>query len=82
MRVKVILFGILKVWAKSDEVDCDLERAGATVDDLFTYMAERAGLSRERLAQVAAAVGDELVPRCHALRDGDLVMLLPPVSGG
>jgi molybdopterin synthase catalytic subunit len=81
MKVVVRLFAVLR------------ERAGASeiVVDGLPEPLDLAGLKRElerrrpelgRLARVAGAIGTDYVADATALRDGDQVSLLPPVSGG
>jgi molybdopterin converting factor small subunit len=54
---------------------------GATVADAVTALSADAALGTE-LRRCAFALGDAVVPPQHALRDGDRLAILPPVSGG
>lgn len=82
MRVKVIYYGFLKVLAGAEEAQVDLSVASASVRDVVARVAEMLGVAPHQLDCAAAAVDDELVERSRPLREGDVVMLLPPVSGG
>lgn len=82
MRLQVVFYGGLKqdVGVKTETLE--LAQEALTVRELKALLAERHPALRSRLGVVACAVGDELVGPDHALRDGDVVALLPPVSGG
>jgi molybdopterin synthase catalytic subunit len=81
MRVRVLLFGVLKDLISQPSGELDLPD-GATVrvllDDLKKYAAGQATL----WSSLAVAVNHEYVTASHPLADGDEVALLPPVSGG
>ena len=82
MRVTVQYYGFLKTLAGRASDDVELEAACATAADCLIAVAAKLHAGRERFDSVAVAVGDELVARTHPLCDGDVVALLPPVSGG
>lgn len=82
MKIKIVLYGVLKNIAKAEELECAIAQADPTVDDVYAAFAKAVGIPIEDLAEVAAAVGDELVERGYPLRSGEVVMLLPHVSGG
>jgi molybdopterin synthase catalytic subunit len=81
MRVRVLLFGVLKDVFQRSEDSLELGPA-ATVSDLLEHYRglnpERAGLFRS----VALAVNREYATATRRLEDGDEIALLPPVSGG
>lgn len=54
----------------------------ACVRDLLARLAERFPLLSDRLPLARVAVNEEYAALEAALRDGDQVALLPPVSGG
>ena len=56
--------------------------AGARIHDLLDALAARWPDLRPVLPGCACAVGDSVVPRTRALRSGERLALLPPVSGG
>lgn len=82
MKIEIQLFGILKSLAKTDRLGCELRGPDATVRDVIQTVASNLDLPRERFDWVAVAIGDEIVERTHRVQEGDVVMLLPPVSGG
>jgi len=81
MRVHILVFGVLKDLLSESSATLDLPD-GACVRDLLDHYrrssAEHGGLWES----LAVAVNREYVSVGHALRDGDEVALLPPVSGG
>jgi molybdopterin converting factor subunit 1 len=82
MRVRVLLFAMLRERAGRDSLDLDLAD-GATAGDAIAAIAERAGLGDvlDRMP-VGIALNREYVRGDAALADGDEVALIPPVSGG
>lgn len=74
MRIRILAFGILKDFIpESSTVELP---DGARVADLLQRYEQRVFRS------AAVAVNQEYAPLDHALREGDEVALLPPVSGG
>jgi molybdopterin converting factor subunit 1 len=77
MRVRVLYFGVLK-----DAFGCENEELelveGATVADLLLEFRGREGF----WDSIAVAVNQEYAKAGVVLKDGDVVALLPPVSGG
>ena len=81
MRTRVLLFAALREATGARELTVELP-ASASVSTLR----ERLAADHPRLAPLlrgsAAAVNEEYVLGDHVLRDGDVVALIPPVSGG
>ncbi len=81
MRVRVLFFGRLKEIVGRGEDHVELPE-GACVEDVFA----RYGQAFPRLAEfrpsVVASVNEEFAPWNGAVRAGDEVAFLPPVSGG
>ena len=81
MRVRVLFFGRLKDIVGRAEESADLPE-GSRVEDVFAlYRASYPALAGLR-PSVAASVNQELAEWKAALRAGDEVAFLPPVSGG
>lgn len=79
MNVRVLLFAAARRWAGTDALSVSAA-AGARAGDV--YLEPRlAGLLPHRSA-LRLAVNEEFVGDSHALKDGDVVAVLPPVSGG
>jgi MoaE-MoaD fusion protein len=81
MRVRVLLFGMLKEIAGRSADDLDLPK-GASVRDLLRHYAAQAPKLKEALSSSAVAVNQEYAGPGTPLKSGDEVALLPPVSGG
>lgn len=82
MRVRVLLFAMLRERAGRDSLDLDLAD-GATAGDAIAATAERAGLADVlKRMPIGIALNREYVRDDAALADGDEVALIPPVSGG
>ncbi len=82
MRVRVLLFGMLRDVVGAAE--CEVEAAeGATAGEVLEQVRERAGGAGGSVwGSVAVAVNEVYAGRGTAVRAGDVVALLPPVSGG
>ncbi|HEX2398011.1 MAG TPA: molybdenum cofactor biosynthesis protein MoaE [Solirubrobacteraceae bacterium] len=80
--ISVRLFAVLRERAGRDTVDLELAE-GATVDDALTALGGHDGLAEalERMPVVMAVNRAYADPEL-ALREGDEVALIPPVSGG
>lgn len=81
-RIKLLYFAALKerVGRESDEVELppDVSRVADLAAFLPTFRPALGGA----LGAVRIAVGDEFAPPERELLEGDIVALLPPVSGG
>jgi molybdopterin synthase catalytic subunit len=82
MRVHLLPFGILKDSLSERALDLP---AHATVGDLLAALAERLHAQpavAQLLSRIAVSVNAEYASAAQPLQEGDLVGLLPPVSGG
>src|SRR5262249_16282013 len=81
MRIRVLLFGVLKdIYERSSE-ELDLP-TGATLADVLEHYRQAAPEQRTLFPVLALSVNQQYAQITHALREGDEVALLPPVSGG
>jgi molybdopterin converting factor subunit 1 len=81
MRVRVLYFGVLKeIFGREGEV-LELEDGASVADLLRSYRGRELGAAGF-WESIAVAVNQEYARGEDALRDGDEVALLPPVSGG
>ena len=81
MKIGVLFFGVLKdVVGRSGET-VDLPE-GARVREVLFYYAREAPRFEALVPSLAISVNREYSGADHALREGDEVGLLPPVSGG
>jgi MoaE-MoaD fusion protein len=79
MKVKVLVFGLLKNWMGTPETDVELPE-GATVAQLLEKLNE--GRQPIPLRGIAVSVNAEFAQAATVLKSGDEIGLLPPVSGG
>jgi molybdopterin synthase catalytic subunit/molybdopterin converting factor small subunit len=81
MKIEVLLFGLLKdIVGRSSET---LELAdGARVRDVLAYYSQKIPRFEAMIPALAVSVSQEYALPYRALREGDEVGLLPPVSGG
>ena len=81
MRVKVQLFARLREVAGQSECDCDVPD-GASVAAVWQALCRRHAALAPFEQSVSCAVNEDFAPMSAAVRDGDAVAFLPPVSGG
>ena len=81
MKVRVRLFAGLRALVGQPVIEFELAE-GATVDELRRQLSVEYPNVTPFLSTLVCAVDEEYVPAGHALRDGDDVALIPPVSGG
>jgi len=81
--VQVLYFAALRDLARTGEERVRLpEPPDSHVQRLLTLLEERHEGLRGRLGSVRVAVNEEFVEPSAVLRAGDVVALIPPVSGG
>ncbi|HVO58374.1 MAG TPA: molybdopterin converting factor subunit 1 [Dongiaceae bacterium] len=81
MLVKVLYFGRLKELAGAAEEAVEL-RDGAVLEDLFAQCSAPRPQLRKFRASLVAARNREFAAWDTALKPGDEIAFLPPVSGG
>ena len=81
MKIDLLFFGVLKevVGQPADTIELP---EGSRVRDVIFYYAHKAPRFEAMASSLAVAVNQEYSSPDRALRDGDEVGLLPPVSGG
>ncbi len=82
MRVHVVFYGRLKQDTGTKQAVLDFDAQALTVRDVVDRVVTQYPALRPLLDTVACTIGAELVSPDQAVRDGDEVGLLPPVSGG
>ena len=80
--VSVLYFAALRELAGRHEELIRLEQARPTVSGLLSELELRHAALRGRLQSVRVAVNEEFVELATELSSGDVVALIPPVSGG
>jgi MoaE-MoaD fusion protein len=81
MKIKVLLFGLLKDIAGRSSETLELQD-GALVRDVLAYYSQTIPRFEALIPGLAISVAEEYARPDRALREGDEVGLLPPVSGG
>jgi molybdopterin synthase catalytic subunit len=81
MRVRALYFAVVRERLKRDEDEVELP-AGATAESLLEELARRHPALLVLRGAVKLAVNEEFAPLTRVLADGDVVALIPPVSGG
>lgn len=81
MRCTVLLFAHLADALDRAEIEIDLPDGATALDAVDAALAGRDDLAGLR-DRIAVAVNERYVNRDAMLDDGDVVALIPPVSGG
>ena len=86
LRVTVLYFAALRDLAGVGEEQVELPTPGTaaelSVGALLLALSERHAALQGRLASVRVAVNEEFTEPTTLLRGGEVVALIPPVSGG
>src|SRR5438874_4555062 len=81
MRIRVLLFGVLKDIYQRGSEELELP-SGATLADVLEHYRRQAPEQRTLFPILALSVNQQYAQISHLLNEGDEVALLPPVSGG
>lgn len=81
LTVKVLLFSIARDLGGFEDQKFHL-RPGSKASDVMEELSRRNPQFNEWRSSIRLAVNQEYVANDHALRDGDEVAVIPPVSGG
>jgi molybdopterin converting factor small subunit len=81
MKIEVECYGASSRWCGGERLTLELAD-GATVNEAFDLLADRYADFAERRERVAAAIDDAIAALTQPLVDGDVLALIPPVSGG
>lgn len=82
MRVTVLYFAAVRDLVGAREEALEVPPGVDRIDALGRLLEAQHPALRDRLGQVRFAVNEELVSLDHALADGDVIALIPPVAGG
>jgi molybdopterin synthase sulfur carrier subunit len=77
-----LYFAALRDLAGTNEESVSLPAVTASVAMLLGVLESRHGALRGRLQSVRVAVDEEFAEKSRELRGGEVVALIPPVSGG
>ncbi len=81
MRLHIKLFAILRQRASAPEVTLELPEGTTVAAMLAQLQTQHPGLLTDA-PSIMVAVNMEYVGHDHAVRNGDEIALIPPVSGG
>ena len=81
MTIKVLYFSSIKDKLKKSSEEFTLNQ-GATLSDLIKLLKEKYPYISENLEKAMFAVNEEYVDKSITLKNGDIVAVIPPVSGG
>lgn len=81
MQIQLLFFGTVKDLAGGPGERLEVA-PGATVASVLDHCVARHPKLQQFLPALAVAVNEEYASRAAALREGDVVALIPPVSGG
>src|SRR5688572_27309021 len=81
MRVRVLFFGMLRDIVGRPEDQLELQE-GSNLSSVFEHYARQFPRIREMAGSIVLARNREFSDSQAAVREGDEVALMPPVSGG
>jgi molybdopterin converting factor subunit 1 len=80
--IELLYFAAIRELVGVPRESVELSHPAPSVADLATWLESNRPSLRGHLPKVRFAVGDRFVEPTHVLRGGDVVALIPPVSGG
>lgn len=81
MKIRVQFFGQLREVTGVVETEVEMP-AGGHIADVIDVLQQKYPALRPYMPSTSFALNDEYVSREQPLRDGNVVGLLPPISGG
>jgi len=81
MRIKVLYFSSIKDKLKKASEEIEISE-GKTIKDLKEYLSEKYPDIKNILDKSMFAVNEEYKAETYSLENGDIVAIIPPVSGG
>jgi len=81
VRVKVLFFGMLRDIVGRAEEQIELDE-GARLESVFERYAREFPRLKDLTSSIVLALNQQFCERSEAVRDGDEIAFLPPVSGG
>ena len=82
MTITLLYFAAVRELVGTDEETLDLPRGVSTIAELATFLGSRNAALAGRLASVRFARNETFASNDERLEPGDVVALIPPVSGG
>jgi molybdopterin converting factor small subunit len=81
MHITIECLGASQRWCGAQQIDLDMKEP-ATVKMVIDLLAQRFPEFASRRTVVAVAIGSAIVKDGYSLKQGDHIVLIPPVSGG
>jgi len=81
LKVKVLYFSSIKDKLKKTEEEIDISK-DMTLDKFLNLLSDKHPEIKESLSNVMLAVNEEYKSKDYTLKDGDVIAIIPPVSGG
>ena len=82
MRVRVLYFAVVRELVAREEESLELPEQVTTVGAFCTYIASKHPELAGRMAHVRVARNEVFASAGETLEPGDVLALIPPVSGG
>ena len=81
MNITLKFFGQLRELTGTDTLEIKVKKS-ASVEDLVWVVGERFPIIREHLKHVSISIDNEYASKDEILQEGNVIGLLPPISGG
>ncbi len=82
MRVKILYFAAVREIVRCDEEQVDLPPDVLDIASFVAWIAQARPALASHLRSLRIARNEEFAKESDALADGDVLALIPPVSGG
>lgn len=80
MKIKTLFFGITRDIVNNGSIEFELSK-GMTIDKFQNFLLEKYSDLKD-IENYAFAVNEEYVTNEYLLKEGDVIAVIPPVSGG
>ncbi len=81
MKVKVLYFSSIKDKIKKSNEHIEIN-GSITLNEFLNLLSEKYPEIKDNLKNVMLAVNEEYKDKNYTLKDGDVIAIIPPVSGG
>ncbi len=81
MRIDILYFSSLKDKVKKNKETVDVD-PDTNLNQLIQFLKQKHPEISQNLDNVMVAVNEQYVDKNYSLKEGDIVALIPPVSGG
>ena len=80
MKIKTLFFGITRDIVNNGSIEFELSK-GMTIDKFQNFLLEKYSDLND-IENYAFAVNEEYVTNEYLIKEGDVIAIIPPVSGG